>query len=334
MAKPKIYIDGQEGTTGLQIYDRLGERDDIELLLIDPAKRKDTAERKKLLNAADLVFLCLPDAAAVEAVSLIDNDRTRVIDCSTAHRTNPDWVYGFPEMSRLHRAQIAEAKRVANPGCHATGFVSIVKPLVGMALLPPDAALTCFSLTGYSGGGKKMIAQYEQDNRPLALSSPALYGLLQNHKHLPEMQLRCGLTTQPVFVPVVDDYYKGMATTVSFHMSQLHHIPALAEMLHLSPLQTVWYKLREFYVWNAGEEGIVRVEGDPTDPEMGIDSGFKIYADMWRDKDTLSIIVTGNDEQFTVTALFDNLGKGASGAAVQNMNLMLGFEETQGLNLK
>ncbi len=333
MSRPKVYIDGQEGTTGLQIYDRLGEREDIELLLIDPAKRKDTEERRRLLNAADLVFLCLPDAAAVEAVSLIDNENTRVIDCSTAHRTHPDWAYGFPEMSRLHRAQIAEAKRVANPGCHATGFVSIVKPLVGMALLPPDAALTCFSLTGYSGGGKKMIAQYEQDNRPLALSSPALYGLLQNHKHLPEMQLRCGLTTPPVFVPVVDDYYKGMATTVSFHMSQLHHIPALAEMLHLSPLQTVWNKIREFYLSTAGEEGIVRVEGDPTDPETGIDSGFKIYANMEQGRDTLSIIVAGNDEQFTITSLFDNLGKGASGAAVQNMNLMLGFEETKGLNL-
>ena len=333
MSRPKVYIDGQEGTTGLQIYDRLGEREDIELLLIDPAKRKDTEERRRLLNAADLVFLCLPDAAAVEAVSLIDNENTRVIDCSTAHRTHPDWAYGFPEMSRLHRAQIAEAKRVANPGCHATGFVSIVKPLVGMALLPPDAALTCFSLTGYSGGGKKMIAQYEQDNRPLALSSPALYGLLQNHKHLPEMQLRCGLTTPPVFVPVVDDYYKGMATTVSFHMSQLHHIPALAEMLHLSPLQTVWNKIREFYLSTAGEEGIVRVEGDPTDPETGIDSGFKIYANMEQGRDTLSIIVAGNDEQFTITSLFYNLGKGASGAAVQNMNLMLGFEETKGLNL-
>ena len=333
MAKPKVYIDGQEGTTGLQIYDRLGKRDDIQLLLIDPAKRKDTEERKKLLNAADLAFLCLPDKAAVEAVSLIDNEHTRVIDCSTAHRTNPDWVYGFPELDRLRRAQIVEAKRVANPGCHATGFISIVAPLVGMGLLDPDTALTCFSLTGYSGGGKKMIARYEQDDRPWGLSSPALYGLLQDHKHLPEMQLRCGLTVPPVFVPVVDDYYKGMATTVSFHMSQLSHIPALAEMLHLSPLQTVWYKLREFYVWNAGEEGIVRVEGDPTDPETGIDSGFKIYANMWQGKDNLSIIVTGNDEQFTVTALFDNLGKGASGAAVQNMNLMLGFEETKGLNL-
>lgn len=333
MAKPKVYIDGKEGTTGLQIYDRLAQREDIELLLIDEDRRKDTAERKKFLNEADLVFLCLPDAAAVEAVSLIENDRTRVIDCSTAHRTNPDWVYGFPELSRLHRAQIAEAKRVANPGCHATGFISIVKPLVGMSLLDPNAALSCFSLTGYSGGGKKMIARYEADDRPPALSSPALYGLLQNHKHLPEMQLRCGLTVPPVFVPIVDDYYKGMATTVSFHMFQLRHISALAEELHMSPLQTVWHKLREFYIWSSGEEGIVRVEGDPTDPQTGIDSGFKIYANMERGKDTLDLIVSGTDERFTITALFDNLGKGASGAAVQNMNLMLGFEETAGLNL-
>ena len=313
MSRPKVYIDGQEGTTGLQIYDRLGEREDIELLLIDPAKRKDTEERRRLLNAADLVFLCLPDAAAVEAVSLIDNENTRVIDCSTAHRTHPDWAYGFPEMSRLHRAQIAEAKRVANPGCHATGFVSIVKPLVGMALLPPDAALTCFSLTGYSGGGKKMIAQYEQDNRPLALSSPALYGLLQNHKHLPEMQLRCGLTTPPVFVPVVDDYYKGMATTIQLHNRYLRGQPTAREICHI---------LAAYY---AGQPLVsVRWGGDaPTLP-----------ANALAGTDRLELVVCGHEEQTIVTALFDNLGKGASGAAVQNMNLMLGFEMTAGLALE
>ena len=324
MGKPNVYIDGKEGTTGLQIYDRLASRDDICLLLIDEDKRKDPAERKKFLNEADLVFLCLPDAAAVEAVSLIENSRTRVIDASTAHRTNPDWVYGFPELSQERRAQIAEAKRVANPGCHATGFVSIAYPLTAMGLLPEDAALSCFSLTGYSGGGKKMIAQYEQERRPPAFSSPALYGLLQNHKHLPEMQLRTGLTVPPVFVPIVDDYYKGMAATLPLHMAQLRGVSSLHE---------VWEKLHGFYLQTAGEEGVVRVEGDPTDPESGVDSGFKIYANMCRDKDMLSIIVTGSDNQFTITALFDNLGKGASGAAVQNMNLMLGLEETKGLNL-
>ncbi|MCI9375579.1 MAG: N-acetyl-gamma-glutamyl-phosphate reductase [Oscillibacter sp.] len=324
MNKPKVYIDGKEGTTGLQIYDRLACRPDIDLLLIDEAKRKDTAERKKLLNAADLVFLCLPDGAAMEAVNLIENSRTRVIDCSTAHRTNPDWAYGFPELSRRHRERIQEAKRVANPGCHATGFISIAAPLAAMGLLPPDANLSCFSLTGYSGGGKSMIAQYEQEHRPPAFSSPALYGLLQNHKHLPEMQKLCGLQTPPVFVPIVDDYYKGMASTVPFHMSQLQGV---------STLHGVWQKLYDHYAETAGKERIVRVEMDPTDPESGVDSGFKIYANQLRGKDILSLILTGNDEQFTITALFDNLGKGASGAAVQNMNLMLGFDEAAGLNL-
>ncbi len=324
MGKPNVYIDGKEGTTGLQIYDRLASRDDICLLLIDEDKRKDPAERKKFLNEADLVFLCLPDAAAVEAVSLIENSRTRVIDASTAHRTNPDWVYGFPELSQERRAQIAEAKRVANPGCHATGFVSIAYPLTAMGLLPEDAALSCFSLTGYSGGGKKMIAQYEQENRPPAYSSPALYGMLQNHKHLPEMKKICGLGKTPVFTPIVDDYYKGMASTVPFHMEQLRGV---------STLHGVWEKLRAYYLETAGKGGVVRVEGDPTDPESGVDSGFKIYAGQWRGKDSLSLLLAGNDEQFTVTALFDNLGKGASGAAVQNMNIMLGFAETAGLTL-
>ena len=324
MGKPNVYIDGKEGTTGLQIYDRLASRDDICLLLIDEDKRKDPAERKKFLNEADLVFLCLPDAAAVEAVSLIENSRTRVIDASTAHRTNPDWVYGFPELSQERRAQIAEAKRVANPGCHATGFVSIAYPLTAMGLLPEDAALSCFSLTGYSGGGKKMIAQYEQENRPPAYSSPALYGMLQNHKHLPEMKKICGLGKTPVFTPIVDDYYKGMASTVPFHMEQLRGV---------STLHGVWEKLRAYYLETAGEGGVVRVEGDPTDPESGVDSGFTIYAGQWRGKDSLSLLLAGNDEQFTVTALFDNLGKGASGAAVQNMNIMLGFAETAGLTL-
>ena len=213
MTRPIIYIDGKEGTTGLQIYERLGERDDIELILIDEDKRKDVEERRKLLNAADLVFLCLPDAAAREAVSLIANERTRIIDCSTAHRTAEGWTYGFPELFG-QREKIAGAKRVANPGCHATGFISIVQPLVAAGTIARDAALTCFSLTGYSGGGKKMIAWYESADRPPALSSPALYGLLQDHKHLPEMQRVCGLDQPPVFVPIVDDYYKGMAVTV------------------------------------------------------------------------------------------------------------------------
>lgn len=303
--KPKVYIDGKEGTTGLQIYDRLAAREDIELLLIDEDKRKDPAERKKFLNEADLVFLCLPDSAAVEAVSLIENGHTRVIDCSTAHRTAAGWAYGFPELSEAHRAAVQSSKRVANPGCHATGFISIVYPLVSMGVLPKDAALSCFSLTGYSGGGKKMIAQYEGE-KETALYSPRLYGLNQVHKHLPEMQKICGLTAAPVFCPIVDDYYKGMATTVPVHGSA----------------RTVWGRLAEFYA----DRALVKVAplnwGEPM-----------IAANTLAGKDTLTLIVCGGEDRAAVTALFDNLGKGASGAAVQNMNLMLGFDETTGLNL-
>ena len=324
MSKPIVYIDGREGTTGLQIYDRLSAREDLELLLIKEEKRKDPEERARLINGADIVFLCLPDAAAIEAVGLADCPNTRIIDCSTAHRTAPGWDYGFPELSALHRERIAKSKRVANPGCHATGFISIVYPLVRMGILPRNAALTCFSLTGYSGGGKKMISQYEEGDRPPALSSPALYGLLQNHKHLPEMEKICGLDTPPVFVPIVDDYYKGMAATVPFHMGQFQGV---------STLRQVWRLLSEYYEETAGGRGIVRVERDPEDPETGIDSSFKIYANQRRGRDSLTLIAAGNDRRFTVTALFDNLGKGASGAAVQNMNLMLGLPEETGLNL-
>ena len=310
--KPKVYIDGKEGTTGLQIYDRLAARDDIELLLINEEKRKDPQERKKLLNAADLSFLCLPDAAAVEAVALIDNPDTKVIDASTAHRTTPGWTYGFPELSPAHREAVLQSKRVANPGCHATGFISVVYPLIAAGVLSKDAPLSCFSLTGYSGGGKKMIAQYEAPGRDPLLSSPGVYGLTQAHKHLPEMRVVCGLDFPPVFSPIVDDYYKGMATTVPLRMSQLRGVSTLREV-------------RELYASHyAKTPGVVSVsDGVPS----------LIYGAASAGTDTLSVIVAGNDEQLTVTALFDNLGKGASGAAVQNMNLMLGFPATAGLNL-
>ena len=310
--KPKVYIDGKEGTTGLQIYERLGGRTDIELLLIDEDKRKDPMARKALMDAADIVFLCLPDAAAMEAVSLIENPNTRVIDASTAHRTNPDWDYGFPELSAGHKAAIQKSKRVANPGCHATGFISVVYPLVAMGILPEDAMLSCFSLTGYSGGGKKMIAEYESPDKAESLFAPAPYGMGQTHKHLPEMQTICGLAHKPVFVPIVDDYYKGMATTVPFHMESLTGVATVAEVRE---------KLAAYY---AGGAMVTVAEGTDT---------AKLYANAVAGKDTLTLIVAGNDEQFTVTALFDNLGKGASGAAVQNMNLMLGLEETTGLAL-
>ena len=310
--KPKVYIDGKDGTTGLQIYDRLSVRTDIDLLLIDEARRKDPAERKKLMDAADIVFLCLPDAAAIEAVDLIKSPTTRVIDASTAHRTNPDWDYGFPELSANHREAIKASKRVANPGCHATGFISVVYPLVAMGLLPKDACLSAFSLTGYSGGGKKMIAQYESPEKGTELFAPCPYGMGQSHKHLPEMQKICGLDSKPVFTPIVDDYYKGMATTVPFHMSQMQGVSTLAE---------VRQKLADYY----GGQALIHV-ADTTDTG-------KLYANAQAGKDTLVLYVAGNDGQFTVTALFDNLGKGASGAAVQNMNLMLGLDETTGLNV-
>ena len=310
--KPRVYIDGREGTTGLQIYDRLAAREDIELLLIDPEKRKDNAERKRLMDAADIVFLCLPDAAAIEAVGLIENPATRVIDASTAHRTNPDWAYGFPELSAGHREAVKTSKRVANPGCHATGFISIVYPLTAMGILPEDAALSCFSLTGYSGGGKKMIAGYEGEEKTAEMCSPCPYGMGQSHKHLPEMQKICGLTRPPVFVPIVDDYYKGMATTVPFHMDQLRGV---------STVEDVRRKLADYYAGSV----MVTVTGDT--------GTAKVYGSAKAGQDTLELIVAGNDRQFTVTALFDNLGKGASGAAVQNMNIMLGLDETTGLAL-
>ena len=316
--KPKVYIDGKEGTTGLQIYDRLAQRQDIDLLLIDEEKRKDRVERQKLMNAADVVFLCLPDAAAIEAVTMVENPHTRIIDASTAHRVNPAWDYGFLELSKAHREAIVKSRRVANPGCHATGFISIVYPLVTMGILPRDTLLSCFSLTGYSGGGKKMIAQYEAEDRGELLSSPALYALTQGHKHLPEMQTVCGLKYRPVFTPIVDDYYKGMATTVALHMSQLRGV---------FTLRGVWKAFSDYY---AGQK-LVHVAADPTGKDEYIDAGSKIYGGAKAGDNDLSIVVAGNDQQLTITALFDNLGKGASGAAVQNMNLMLGFEETAGL---
>lgn len=306
--RPKVYIDGKEGTTGLQIYERLGKRDDIELLLIDEDKRKDTEERRKFLNAADIVFLCLPDAAAREAVSLIENGTTRVIDASTAHRTAEGWDYGFAELSKAHRMAIAESKRVANPGCHASGFISSVYPLVANDVIPADFALTCSSLTGYSGGGKKLIAEYEDENRDPRHDSHRIYGLNLHHKHLPEMEYVCGLTQPPVFVPILGDFYKGMATTV---------------MLPGIDAQAVHDCLTKHY------EGQKLVSVAPFGGDEPV-----IYADTLAGYDSLRLIVCGHAEQAIVTALFDNLGKGASGAAVQNMNIMLGLDETTGLNVR
>ena len=292
MSKPRIYIDGEAGTTGLQIYQRLEQRQDIELLRIDPGKRKDTAERKRLLNEADISFLCLPDAAAIEAVSLVENPNARIIDASTAHRTNPDWDYGFPELSKARRAAIQNSKRVANPG---------------------DYPLTCYSLTGYTGGGKKMIAEYEDEHRDPRLSSSRIYGTNLHHKHVPEMMAVCGLTAAPVFSPVVGDFPQGMATTVLLHNRMLSGKPTAQE---------IHERLSEYYK----DEYFVQVAPFGGDEPV-------IFAGTLAGTNFLRLIVCGHEEQTTVTALFDNLGKGASGAAVQNMNLMLGFDEKTGLGL-
>lgn len=309
MTNPIIYIDGQEGTTGLQIFQRLGCRDDITLLQIDPALRKDTAERKRLMAQADLVFLCLPDAAAREAVAMMADMDTRIIDASTAHRINPDWTYGFPELTTTQGQAIAKAKLVANPGCHATGFIATVAPLVQAGILGHDALLSCHSITGYSGGGKAMIADYEAADKAESLTAPALYALGHGHKHLPEMSVICGLDNRPVFNPIVAAYYKGMATTVPLHLSTLN-----------TTTQEVYDALSAHYANSA----LVSVA-------MG--DGSKLYANDKAGKDSLTLWVCGDDTHCTVTALFDNLGKGASGAAVQNMNLMLGFAETAGLTV-
>ena len=309
--KTKVYIDGQAGTTGLQIYERIGMREDLTLLRIDEDKRHDLDERKKFLNRADIVFLCLPDAGAIEAVSLIENPDVRVIDASTAHRTSDEWTYGFPEISREQRAAIAASKRVANPGCHATGLISSVAPLIRMGILPKDYPVTCYSLTGYSGGGKKMIAQYEAEDRDEKLSAPGIYGLTLKHKHIPEMQKVTGLACSPVFMPVVDDYYKGMATSIMLQNRLLNGQPTAEE---------ICARLSEYYA----DEHFVTVM--PFDPKQGT-----LYANALAGTNHLQLVVCGYEEQTTVTALFDNLGKGASGAAVQNMNIMLGLPETMGL---
>ena len=309
--KTKVYIDGQAGTTGLQIYDRIASREDLELLRIDEDKRHDMEERKKFLNAADIVFLCLPDAGAREAVSLIEDPRVRVIDASTAHRTDDNWVYGFAELSHDQREAIAAGKRIANPGCHATGIISSAAPLVRLGILPADYPLTCYSLTGYSGGGKKMIADYENEDKRNELYAPGIYGLTLKHKHLPEIMKYAGLLVPPVFMPVVDDYYKGMASTIMLHNSLLKGKPSAEDICGL---------LTDYY----SEEHFVTVREYEEAPST-------LYANRLASTNRLELVVCGNKEHTTVTALFDNLGKGASGSAIQNMNIMLGIDEWFGL---
>jgi N-acetyl-gamma-glutamyl-phosphate reductase len=308
----RVFIDGSAGTTGLRIRERLASRNDLSLVILPEELRKDPQARRQALNEADVAFLCLPDAAAVEAAAMVENPRTVVIDTSTAHRTADGWEYGFPELFG-RRVRLAHATRIANPGCHASGFIALVEPLVRAGLLPRDAQLSAFSLTGYSGGGKKMIAQYESPDREPELDTPRIYGLNLRHKHLPEMQKIAGLAYPPVFNPVVDDYYKGMATTLMLHNRLLNGAPS-AESIAAS--------LAGFY---RGQK-LVSVLPFGTQPAM-------LGANTLAGKDTLVITVCGHEEQTMITAQFDNLGKGASGAAVQNMNLMLGFDETAGLAL-
>jgi len=300
-----VYIDGREGTTGLQIMDRLKNRDDIELMLIDEAKRKDIDERRKFLNSADLVFLCLPDDAAKEAVGLIEDSSVRVIDASTAHRTALGWIYGFPELSQTTREDIANSKRVANPGCHASGFIAAVYPLRMRGIAPVDIELSCLSLTGYSGGGKKLIAEYKDEARDPRHKSDRIYGLELKHKHLREMKWVCAIERTPVFVPVVGDYYNGMATVVT--------MPYL-------DAQKVYECLAEHY----SDAELVSVAPFGGDEPV-------IYSNTLAGHDSMRLIVSGHENQTIVTALSDNLGKGAAGSAVQNMNIMLGFDELTGL---
>ena len=309
----KVFIDGSSGTTGLRIADRLAERPEIELLSISAEGRKDVHERAKVINSADLAFLCLPDAASKEVMPLLRPD-VKVLDTSTAFRTDAAWDYGFPEL-KGQKEKIQNSYRVAVPGCYASGFISIARPLVELGLVPQSYSFSCTGISGYSGGGKKMIADYESPDRPVhsKLDAPKSYGLSLGHKHLPEMQKLCGLKKPPVFTPIVDDYYKGMAATVPLHRSQL---------TGEATLHQVWQALADHY---AGEK-LVHVA-----PEGSADAGSKLYGNARAGDNGLTLVAAGNDERFTITALFDNLGKGASGAAVQNMNLMLGFAETAGL---
>ena len=303
----KVFIDGSAGTTGLRIYERLADRKDLELLILTGEERKNNDARRRMLSQADIAFLCLPDAAAIEAVSLIDNDHVAVIDTSTAHRTNDAWAYGFAELSPAHREAIRNSRRIANPGCHASGFIAGCYPLVANGVIPADFPLTAYSLTGYSGGGKSLIAEYEDEKRDVRHESHRIYGTTLTHKHLPEMQKLCGLTRQPVFSPILGDFYAGMATSI---------------LLPGFDAKTVWQCLADHY---AGER-IVTVAPFGGDEPL-------VYASTYAGKDTMRIQVSGHEEQTMVTAIFDNLGKGASGAAIQNMNILLGAPETTGLNV-
>ena len=308
----KVFVDGQEGTTGLQINEYLAKRVDIEVLKIDADKRKDLGERKRLINASDVTFLCLPDDAARESVALVDNPNTCIIDASTAHRVNPAWTFGLPELEPAQRARIRASKRIANPGCHATAFILALKPLVASGLLPAATQIAANSITGYSGGGKKMIEHYQSPQR---IDAPRPYALGLVHKHLPEMSAYSGLSAAPIFQPIVGPFYKGLAVTAYLHPAQFTRKVTPADVQKI---------LADYY---AGE-AFIRVA--PFDLEASTDGGF-FNVEANNDTNRVDLFVFGNEERMLVVGRLDNLGKGASGAAVQSMNVHLGVEETLGL---
>ncbi len=314
--KYKIFIDGSEGTTGLKIYERFQSREDIEIIAIAPELRKDPAERKKLINESDITFLCLPDDAARESAAMVENENVRIIDASTAHRTADGWSYGFPELSKEHRLAIRNGKKISVPGCHATGFISLAYPLIHENILPADYPVTISSVSGYSGAGKQMIALYENENRETQYDAPRLYALGQQHKHLKEMQKVTGLSKPPIFSPIIADYYKGMVVSLPLYTEYLKG-------------RTSPQELRDFFAEYYMGEKFIQV--------------MPVYDEATSDKflccntcagwDGLKIHVTGNAQRIVLSAQFDNLGKGASGAAIQCMNIALGYEEDTGLIL-
>ena len=310
----RVYVDGQEGTTGLRINEYLARRGDIDLLRIDPDKRKDPAERTRLLNAADVAFLCLPDAASREAAAMVTNPNTCLIDASTAHRTSPEWVFGMPELAPGQRDLLRRSKRISNPGCHASSFILLMRPLVDAGLIPPDTPITATSITGYSGGGKKMIEQYESGGDP-ALTAPRPYALGLTHKHLPEMKAHTGLAEPPVFMPIVANFYKGLAVSVPLHLSML---PGITTGAHLHDALSARY----------AHERFVRVM-PLSDPQTLASGFFDVQA--CNDTNRVDLFVFANERQAILMARLDNLGKGASGAAVQAMNVHLGKDEALGL---
>ncbi len=305
----KVFIDGSAGTTGLRIYDRLSARKDIELIILDETVRKDTNARKEALNSSDIAFLCLPDAAAVDTIPLVENPNTAIIDTSTAHRTADGWTYGFPELSD-NREKIANSKRIANPGCHASGFVALVQPLIKYGLIDKATDLTCFSLTGYSGGGKNMIAEYESAERSPLLKGPRQYALTQQHKHLKEMKIITGMADNPIFCPIVGDFYSGMEVTVPLFTKNVKGT--------VEDIKAVYKKCYNTDLLHYDEE---------------CDENGFLSASAFSDYDDMQITVKGNDERIILVSRFDNLGKGASGSAIQNMNILLGLPETTGLKV-